>query len=74
MFDADSAVEYAALVVDREAAGLPTSMADAQIEGIYRTRRGTLATRNVRDFHRTGTTVPTPWNDAGQIDHESTHR
>jgi len=74
MFDADAAVEYAALMVEREAAGLPISMADAQIAAICRTHECTLATRNVRDFERTGVTVLNPWNDAGQIGRESTHR
>ena len=74
VFDADAAVEYAAIAVEREAAGLPISMADAQIAAICRKHEYTLATRNVRDFDRTGVTVLNPWNDPGQIDHEGTHR
>jgi predicted nucleic acid-binding protein len=74
VFDAEAAVEYAALVVEREAAGLPISMADAQIAAICRTHECTLATRNVKDFDRTGVTILNPWNDAGQIEHESTPR
>jgi hypothetical protein len=74
VFDADAAVEYAALVVEREAAGLPISMADAQIAAICRKHECTLATRNVRDFDRTGVTVRNPWNDGGRIDPEGTQR
>lgn len=73
VFDANAAVEYATLVVEHEAAGLPIAMADAQIAAICRTHECTLATRNVRDFDRTGVTVINPWNDAGQINHERTH-
>ena len=74
VFDADAAVEYAALVVEREAAGLPIAMADAQIAAICRTHECTLATRNVRDFDRTGVRVLNPWNDSDPGDHESTNR
>jgi toxin FitB len=62
-FDADAAVEYAALVVEREAAGLPISMADAQIAAVCRVHTCTLATRNVRDFEKTGVTTVNPWDD-----------
>jgi hypothetical protein len=74
VFDADAAVEYATLVVEREAAGFPIAMADAQIAAICRTHEYTLATRNVGDFDRTGVTVMNPWNAGGQIDGESTSR
>lgn len=62
-FDADAAVEYATLVVEREAGGLPISMADAQIAAVCRVHRCTLATRNVSDFARTGVTTVNPWSD-----------
>ncbi|TVR66193.1 MAG: type II toxin-antitoxin system VapC family toxin [Spirochaetaceae bacterium] len=62
-FDADAAVEYAALVVEREAAGLSIPMADAQIAAVCRVQACTLATRNVRDFQGTGVTTVNPWND-----------
>ena len=62
-FDADSAVEYATLVVGREVAGRPISMADAQIAAICRVHGATLATRNARDFEETGVRVVNPWSD-----------
>jgi toxin FitB len=74
VFDADAAVEYATLVVEREAAGLPISMADGQIAAVCRVHNCTLATRNVRDFEGTGVTAINPWNDGGQIDDKSTNR
>jgi len=74
VFDADTAVEYAALVVEHVAAGLPIAMADAQIAAICRTHECTLATRHAKDFDRTGVPTVNPWNDAGQIDDESTRR
>ena len=65
-FDADAAVEYAALVVERELAGLPISMADAQIAAICRTHECTLATRNVRDFEGIGIPIVNPWTESPQ--------
>lgn len=64
VFDAGAAVEYAGIVVDRESAGRPISMADAQIAAICRSRQCTLATRNTRDFSDTGLHVLNPWNGA----------
>ena len=74
VFDADAAVEYATILVEREAVGFPVSMADAQIGAMCRVHSCTLATRNVRDFEGTGVTTLNPWNGVGQIDYESTHR
>ena len=73
VFDADAAVEYAALVVEREAAGLPITMADAQIAAICRTHECTLATRNVKDFDGIGIPVVNPWTDHEQTDDETTY-
>jgi predicted nucleic acid-binding protein len=61
-FDADAAIEYATLVVEREAAGQPISMADAQIAAVCRVHQCTLATRNLKDFERTGVPTVNPWN------------
>ncbi|TVR89913.1 MAG: type II toxin-antitoxin system VapC family toxin [Spirochaetaceae bacterium] len=63
VFDADAAVEYAALVVEREAAGRPISMADAQIAAVCRVHNCVLATRNLGDFDKTGVTTANPWTD-----------
>ncbi|MGH3312291.1 MAG: type II toxin-antitoxin system VapC family toxin [Streptomyces sp.] len=60
-FDAASADHYALVVTGREKAGLPISVADAQIAAICRTRRATLATRNTKDFVDTGIELVDPW-------------
>lgn len=67
VFDADAAVEYATLVVEREVAGLPISMADAQIAAVCRVHECTLATRNVGDFEGTGVMTVNPWSDGGWV-------
>ena len=74
VFDTDAAVEYATLVIEREAAGRPISMTDAQIAAVCRVHQCTLASRNLRDLERTGVTTVNPWSDGGPKDDESTHR
>ncbi|CAG2134315.1 Toxin FitB [Cupriavidus yeoncheonensis] len=49
-FDEDAAVHDAALVSQRDRAGRPISMADAQIAAICRHHAATLATRSGKDF------------------------
>jgi predicted nucleic acid-binding protein len=71
VLDAAAAVEYATIVVEREAAGRPISMADAQIAAVCRVHHCTLATRNVGDFERTGVTTVNPWSDTPPVDDES---
>lgn len=61
-FDNAAAIEYAAVVIDRERRGMPINGFDAQIASICRTRNATLATRNVKDFDRTGVDLVNPWN------------
>lgn len=60
-FDASAAVEYAAVVLQRQASGHPISMADAQIAAVCRVHECTLATRNTRDFAGTGLNLIDPW-------------
>lgn len=60
-FDVTAASHYAALVSDRETAGRPISVADAQIAAICRKLGATLATRNIRDFEGTGIDLLDPW-------------
>lgn len=60
-FDRAAADSYAPIVVERERSGRPISQADAQIAAICRARQATLATRNGRDFERTGVGVVDPW-------------
>jgi toxin FitB len=63
-FDAAAAVEYAALVVECDTAGLPISMAGAQIAAVCRVHNCTIATRNIGDFERTGAPILNPWTDS----------
>ncbi|HLM87307.1 MAG TPA: type II toxin-antitoxin system VapC family toxin [Solirubrobacteraceae bacterium] len=60
-FDASSAAHYAALVSEREAAGRPISVPDAQIAAICRKLGATLATRNTDDFQAVGIDLIDPW-------------
>ena len=60
-FDVTAATHYADLVSDRESAGAPISIADAQIAAICRKLGATLATRNTRDFSGTGIELLDPW-------------
>lgn len=46
---------------DRETAGRPISIADAQIAAICRKLGATLATRNTGDFEDTGIKLLDPW-------------
>ncbi len=59
--DAGAAARYAALVSDRDRAGRPISMADAQIASICLELEATLATRNTNDFKDTGIDLLDPW-------------
>ena len=60
-FDATAAAHYADLVVVRERAGRPISMADAQIAAICRSHGASLATRNVDDFGNIDLKIINPW-------------
>ena len=61
-FDDEAAAEYAEILVERERAGIPISMADAQIAAICRAQRAVCATRNAKDFVHTGVQVINPWH------------
>lgn len=60
-FDADAAGWYAEIFYAREKAGLPISVADAQIAAICRAHDAMCATRNTKDFAHTGIEVLNPW-------------
>jgi toxin FitB len=60
-FDLAAASHYAIVVSDRERAGRPIAVADAQIAAICRDLRATLATRNIKDFSGTGVDLVNPW-------------
>jgi len=60
-FDSAAADRYGALVAERERAGRPISVIDAQIASIALVHRAIVATRNVRDFEGTGIRVLNPF-------------
>jgi toxin FitB len=60
-FDAAAAALYPAVVLEREQAGLPIDLPDAQIAAICRVMEARLATRNTKDFHGTGVDLVNPW-------------
>ncbi len=63
-FDREAACEYADIAAGRRSAGRPVAPVDCQIAAIARSRRMTVATRNVRDFGDTGVNVVNPWTAA----------
>ncbi|WP_062385104.1 type II toxin-antitoxin system VapC family toxin [Demequina iriomotensis] len=60
-FDDAAAGRYAEILVSRERAGFPISMADAQIASICRAHDAACATRNVKDFAHAGVALINPW-------------
>ncbi len=60
-FDATAAAHYAELVNQRDTAGRPIGVADAQIAAIARKLGATLATRNIDDFKDTDIDLIDPW-------------
>ena len=64
-FDSAAAAAFAAIVVDRRAAGRPISFPDCQIAATARANGAAMATRNVADFEGCGVEVIDPWADAG---------
>jgi len=60
-FDAPAAYQTAWLFADRKRRGRSVDLRDTQIAGIVRTRKATLATRNIRDFADAGIPLVDPW-------------
>lgn len=60
-FDANAAAGYPMIVTRRDRAGLPIEGFDAQIAAICHMHDATLATRNVKDFEKTGIELIDPW-------------
>ena len=60
-FDDRAAEQYAELHWTREKSGLPIHTADAQIAAICRVHGATCATRNTKDFAKTGVALINPW-------------
>jgi len=63
-FDDAAAIEAAALAAASRAAGRPVEVREVQIAGIVRSRRATLATRNIRHFQDAGVALLDPWDAA----------
>lgn len=60
-FDVEAASMYATIVAARDRAGLPISGFDAQIAAVCKSHGATLATRNTKDFEKTGVALYDPW-------------
>ncbi|MCU1528012.1 MAG: type toxin-antitoxin system VapC family toxin [Frondihabitans sp.] len=67
-FDADSALEYAHLMVRRSRRGRPMPPVDGVIAATALSRYATVATRNIRDFEGVGLDLIDPWSDRGPSD------
>lgn len=65
-FDAAAAPRYAEILAVREAAGLPIATGNAKIAAICRVRDAICATRNTKDFLRTGVALIDPWTGKRQ--------
>ena len=61
-FDKIAASHYAIVVADREKAGRPISVADAQIASVCRKLQAALAIRKIRDFEQAGLELVDPWH------------
>jgi len=64
-FDSSAAVAFAAIFLDRRAAGRPISFPDCQIAATARAHGAAMATRNVADFEGCGVEVIDPWTHGG---------
>lgn len=60
-FDRAAAREFAEIAAGRRRIGKPISEPDARIAAITRSRRATLATRNISDFLDCGIELVDPW-------------
>jgi hypothetical protein len=62
-FDDRAAEQYANILVAREQARLPIHTANAQIAAICQVHNAVCATRNTKDFARTGVELVDPWDE-----------
>jgi toxin FitB len=60
-FDDEAARAFAKIVAAREAVGHPISQFDAMIAAIARSRRASVATRDIADFEQCGIQIINPW-------------
>ena len=61
-FDTAAAEAAGVLAARQRVAGRPVEVRDIQIAGIARSRKATLATRNVRHFAGLGIPIADPWS------------
>ena len=62
-FDVESATKAATFGAERRRLGRPVETRDLQIAGIAMARRGSIVTRNARDFEGAGIAIVDPWRD-----------
>ena len=60
-FDSSAASAFADIAAGRRRVGRPISVFDAQIAAVARSRRATLATRDIKDFEGCGVELFDPW-------------
>ncbi|MDX2268768.1 MAG: type II toxin-antitoxin system VapC family toxin [Bryobacter sp.] len=60
-FTSSACPHYAEILATARRLGQPIAQADAMIAAIARANQATLATRNTRDFLRTGVKLVDPW-------------
>jgi predicted nucleic acid-binding protein len=60
-FTAEAAMAFPVVVTSRGRAGLPIQSQDAQIAAICLVEEAALATRNTKDFVKTGVELLNPW-------------
>jgi len=70
-FGEDAAPLFAAISMQREQSGRPTSQFDAMIAAICKVRRAAIATRNVSDFEQCGIRIINPWEGKNLLDNSS---
>lgn len=63
-FDADSAINYANIMINSKKTGRPISIFDAQMAAIAKCHGFAVATRDTKPFADIGLTVINPWNQA----------
>lgn len=63
-FDSDAAPAFAEIATHHRSLGQPINHADAQIAAIVRSKKATLATRNVVDFRNCGLVIVDPWKSS----------
>jgi predicted nucleic acid-binding protein len=66
-WDAATGLRWARLLADLRASGQTMPVKDSMIEATALAQGLTVATRNTRDFAKTGVRIVNPFEDAGQV-------